>query len=77
MINTKKIQIVNVKFGKMEIIEPVNLYSCEIKDNVFIGPFLKYKREQLLTKIREFKVILYLFRGKNWPKLFIGHGSFY
>ena len=34
----KKTSIKNVKFGKnVTIIEPVNLYGCEIEDNCFIG----------------------------------------
>jgi acetyltransferase-like isoleucine patch superfamily enzyme len=37
-----KAQIRDVKFGKnITIIEPVNLYECEIGDNTFIGPFVE------------------------------------
>ena len=42
MQDTKKIQIVKVNFGKnVQIIEPVNLYECEIGDDCFIGPFVE------------------------------------
>ena len=38
----KKSIIRNVKHGKnCTIIEPVNLYECELGDNVFIGPFVE------------------------------------
>ena len=40
--NKKKSSIKNVKFGKnVTIVEPVNLYGCEIKDNCFVGPFVE------------------------------------
>ena len=38
MVKKNKVSIKNVKFGKnVKIIEPVNLYGCEIGDNCFIG----------------------------------------
>ena len=34
--------IKNVKFGKnCKIIEPVNIYDCELGNNVFVGPFVE------------------------------------
>ena len=58
-INKKKSQIKKVKFGKnVTIIEPVNLYECEIGDNCFISSLLKYRKMCLLIKIPEFKAIL-------------------
>ena len=42
MPNIKKISIREVKFGNnCTIIEPVNLYECELGDNVFVGPFVE------------------------------------
>ena len=42
MPNVKKISIREVKFGKnCTIIEPSNLYECELGDNVFVGPFVE------------------------------------
>jgi len=38
----KKVGISEVSFGNdVTIIEPVNLYGCEIGDNTFIGPFVE------------------------------------
>ena len=37
-----KSKIREVKFGKnCKIIDPVNLYECELGDNVFVGPFVE------------------------------------
>jgi acetyltransferase-like isoleucine patch superfamily enzyme len=37
-----KSKIRDVKFGKnCKIIDPVNLYECELGDNVFVGPFVE------------------------------------
>lgn len=38
----KKSSIKNIKLGKnVTIVEPVNLYNCELGDNCFIGPFVE------------------------------------
>jgi acetyltransferase-like isoleucine patch superfamily enzyme len=38
----RKAGIVDVRFGEgVTVIEPVNLYGCEIGDNTFIGPFVE------------------------------------
>ena len=51
MINLKKIQILNVNFGKnVKIIEPVNLYDCFIGDNCFVGPFVEIQKDVTLGK---------------------------
>ena len=51
MQDTKKIQIVKVNFGKnVQIIEPVNLYECEIGDDCFIGPFVEIQSNVVLGK---------------------------
>jgi len=40
--NIKNISIRDVKFGKnCTVIEPANLYECEIGDEVFVGPFVE------------------------------------
>ena len=42
MTDFKKITIRDVKFGKnCRIIEPSNLYECELGNNVFVGPFVE------------------------------------
>ena len=41
----------SVKLGKnVKIIEPVNLYGCKIKDNVFIGPFVEIQNNVKIGK---------------------------
>jgi acetyltransferase-like isoleucine patch superfamily enzyme len=38
----RKAGIVDVRFGEgVTVIEPVNLYGCEIGDHTFIGPFVE------------------------------------
>ena len=76
MTITKKIQIINVKFGKnVEIIDPVNLYQCTIGDESFIGPFVEIQKDAVIGKKCRIqshsficsKVVI----GNN---CFIGHG---
>ena len=60
-INKKKSKIKKVKFGKnVTIVEPVNLYECEIGDNCFIGPFVKYRKMCLLIKIQNSKPFFHM-----------------
>jgi acetyltransferase-like isoleucine patch superfamily enzyme len=41
----RKAGIVDVRFGTdVTVIEPVNLYGCEIGDQTFIGPFVEIQR---------------------------------
>lgn len=38
--------VVDVKFGKgVTVVEPANLYGCEIGDGVFIGPFVEIQKD--------------------------------
>ena len=42
-------KISNVKFGEYcKIIEPSNLYGCEIKNNVFVGPFVEIQKNVII-----------------------------
>jgi acetyltransferase-like isoleucine patch superfamily enzyme len=42
----RKAGIVEVKFGaNVTVIEPVNLYGCEIGDQCFIGPFVEIQKQ--------------------------------
>ena len=52
--------ISNVKFGEnVKVIEPSNLYDCELQDNVFIGPFVEIQSEVfLLGPEQKFNLIL-------------------
>lgn len=43
--NLKSVGIVNVHFGAdVTVVEPVNLYGCEIGDDCFIGPFVEIQQ---------------------------------
>ena len=72
----KKSSIKNVIFGKnVTIIEPVNLYDCNIGDNCFIGPFVEIQKNVKVgknTRIQSHSFICSnVTIGKN---CFIGHG---
>ncbi|CAV01510.1 conserved hypothetical protein [Escherichia coli 55989] len=30
----------------VRIVKPVNIYECELRDNVFVGPFVESKRQR-------------------------------
>ena len=76
MKNLKKIQIFKVNLGRnVEIIEPVNLYECEIGDDCFIGPFVEIQKDVFLGKknrIQSHTFICSNVKIKN--NCFIGHG---
>ncbi len=74
----KKLQIgiKNVKFGEnVTVIEPVNLYGCEIGDNSFVGPFVEIQKDVKIgknTRIQSHTFICELVTiGDN---CFIAHG---
>ena len=47
----KKVQIKDVTFGEnVTVVEPVNLYECEIGDDCFIGPFVEIQRNVRIGK---------------------------
>ena len=44
-------QIRDVKFGKnVKVVEPLNIYECEIGDNSFIGPFVEIQKNVVIGK---------------------------
>lgn len=72
----KKIGIVNVKFGRnVVVVEPSNVYGCDIKDDVFVGPFVEIQKDVTIgsrTKIQSHTFICELVTiGED---CFIGHG---
>ena len=76
MIIKQKNQIRKVKFGKnCKIVEPVNLYECNLSDNVFVGPFVEITKGVKIgknTRISSHSFICELVTiGQN---CFIGHG---
>jgi acetyltransferase-like isoleucine patch superfamily enzyme len=47
----RQVSIVDVKFGKrVTLVEPVNLYGCEIGDDSFIGPFVEIQKGVVIGK---------------------------
>ncbi len=72
----KKSSIKNVIFGKnVTVIEPVNLYNCEISDNCFIGPFVEIQSEAYIgknTRVQSHSFICSKVKIGN--NCFIGHG---
>lgn len=68
--------IVNVNFGvDVKIIEPVNIYGCDIGSECFIGPFVEIQKDVSIgcrTKIQSHSFICELVTiGED---CFIGHG---
>lgn len=48
---TKAAAIRDVKFGEnVTVVEPVNLYDCEIGDNSFVGPFVEIQKGVVIGK---------------------------
>ena len=53
MINPdfKSVGIVNVDFGShVKVIQPVNIYGCQIGDDCFIGPFVEIQKDVIIGK---------------------------
>jgi acetyltransferase-like isoleucine patch superfamily enzyme len=47
----RSIGIVDVKFGRnVTVVQPVNLYGCEIGDETFIGPFVEIQKGAKIGK---------------------------
>lgn len=74
--NLLKSQIRNIKFGKnCTIIEPSNLYECELGNDVFVGPFVEITNGVKVgdkTRVSSHSFICNLVTiGKE---CFIGHG---
>jgi acetyltransferase-like isoleucine patch superfamily enzyme len=72
----KETGIINVKFGdSVTVVNPVNLYGCEIGSDVFVGPFVEIQKDVNIgerTKIQSHSFICELVDiGKD---CFIGHG---
>jgi acetyltransferase-like isoleucine patch superfamily enzyme len=71
-----KVDIKDIIFGKnVKIIEPCNLYGCELADNVFVGPFCEIQDSVFIgknTKVQSHSFICSLVSiGED---CFIGHG---
>jgi acetyltransferase-like isoleucine patch superfamily enzyme len=68
--------IKDVKFGtNVKVIEPVNIYGCEIGSDTFVGPFVEIQKNVKIgerCKIQSHTFICELVRIGN--DCFIGHG---
>ena len=68
--------IKDVMFGKnITIVNPCNIYNCEIGDNSFIGPFVEIQKNVLIgknCKVQSHSFICELVTIGN--DCFIGHG---
>lgn len=75
-LKEKKINIKNVKFGKnIELVQPVNIYGCEIGDDCFIGPFVEIQKDVKIgnkVKVQSHSFICELVTVGD--DVFIGHG---
>jgi acetyltransferase-like isoleucine patch superfamily enzyme len=75
-VNLQSIGINNVEFGNnVTVIEPVNLYGCIVKDDVFIGPFVEIQKDVVVgekTRIQSHTFICELVRIGG--DCFVGHG---
>ena len=76
MPKIRKNTIRKVKFGKnVEIIQPVNLFECNIGDNSFIGPFVEIGKNASIgnqTRISSHSYICEMVKIGN--NCFISHG---
>ena len=71
-----KSEIRDIKYGKnVVVVEPLNLYECTLKDNVFVGPFCEIQKGVSIgrnTRIQSHTFICELVTIKK--DCFIGHG---
>jgi acetyltransferase-like isoleucine patch superfamily enzyme len=74
--NMTEVGIVDVAFGaRVKVVQPVNLYGCEIGDNCFIGPFVEIQRGVKVgsrTKVQSHAFLCE--RVTIGEDCFIGHG---
>lgn len=75
-VTTIKASIKEVDFGKnVKIVEPVNIYGCNIGDHTFVGPFVEIQKNVSIgsqCKIQSHSFICELVTIGN--NCFIGHG---
>lgn len=72
----KNIGIENVLTGKnVTIIEPVNLYGCEIGSNTFVGPFVEIQKNVKIGKKVKIQSHTFICEGVHiGDNVFVGHG---
>jgi acetyltransferase-like isoleucine patch superfamily enzyme len=72
----KKSEFVNVRFGEnVTVIEPCNLYGCEVGENAFIGPFVEIQSNVVIGASTRIQSHSFICSGVEIGKdCFIGHG---
>ncbi|ASA54634.1 acyltransferase [Vibrio gazogenes] len=73
---TLNTQIKDITCGEnVTIVEPANIYGCELKDDVFVGPFVEIQKNAVIgarTKVQSHTFICeYVTIGND---CFVGHG---
>ena len=66
----------NCNIGKnVNIIEPINIYNCTLKDNVFIGPFVEIQSGVIINENTKISSHSFICEGVTiGMDCFIGHG---
>jgi len=74
--NKHQVKVINVKFGhNVTVVEPANIYGCEIGDDSFIGPFCEVQKDVRIGKgvrIQSHTFVCELVNIGDY--CFIGHG---
>jgi acetyltransferase-like isoleucine patch superfamily enzyme len=78
-LNVQHVSVKDVTFGaRVKIVEPCNLYGCNIGDDCFIGPFTEIQRTARIgarTRVQSHAFICELVSiGED---CFIGHGAMF
>ncbi len=77
-MNYKRLQsqIKDVRFGQnVTVVEPVNMYGCEIGDDCFIGPFCEIQKEVTIGKCVKIQSHSFICEFVTiGDSCFIGHG---
>ena len=68
--------VVNCKLGKdVTVIEPVNLYGCQIGDDSSVGPFSEIQKEAVIGNKVKIQSHSFICQGVTIEdEVFIGHG---
>jgi acetyltransferase-like isoleucine patch superfamily enzyme len=74
--NSIKVGIKNVIFGtNVTVIEPSNLYGCQMGNDVFVGPFVEIQNEVKIGERTRIQSHTFICEGVSIGKdCFIGHG---
>src|SRR5438067_13746131 len=78
-VNRRTVGFVDVRFGaNVMVIEPTNLYGCDIGDDTFIGPFVEIQKGATIGKrcriqLHSFICVLVTI----WDDCFISHGAMF